>query len=213
MKNDSFFHPFSTPIDSCFDSNNDGELTGCETAFRDAALFEMYDKATTDSSPSNSYSSHQKNYKAYTPSNTPTDSEQYDPPSDGTVLWSSIGVIAIIIGAFAIILSQETHDDLLNAIVIFFSVALSVSLLKITGVMSSKKKANKQDDDTSYYESVNNCFNYENDDRNDQIKIQADDFEEAHKKHEEMGCICFENHEMGIYFIEDPDGYWLEILP
>ena len=38
-------------------------------------------------------------------------------------------------------------------------------------------------------------------------------FYEAHKKHEEMGCICFENHEMGIYFIEDPDGYWLEILP
>ncbi|MFR4083923.1 MAG: lactoylglutathione lyase, partial [Faecalibacillus intestinalis] len=25
--------------------------------------------------------------------------------------------------------------------------------------------------------------------------------------------ICFENPEMGIYFIEDPDGYWLEILP
>jgi lactoylglutathione lyase len=33
------------------------------------------------------------------------------------------------------------------------------------------------------------------------------------KKHEEMGCICFENPEMGIYFIKDPDGYWLEILP
>jgi len=28
-----------------------------------------------------------------------------------------------------------------------------------------------------------------------------------------MGCICYENPEMGIYFIEDPDGYWLEILP
>ena len=105
MKNDSFFHPFSTPIDSCFDSNNDGELTGCETAFRDAALFEMYDKATTDSSSSNSYSSHQKSYKAYTPSNTTSDSEQYDAPSDSTILWSCIGVIAIIIGAFAIILS------------------------------------------------------------------------------------------------------------
>ena len=167
MKNDSFFHPFSTPIDSCFDSNNDGELTGCETAFRDAALFEMYDKATTDSSSSNSYSSHQKNYKAYTPSNTPTDSEQYDAPSDSTILWSSIGVIAIIIGAFAIILSQETRDDLLNAIVMFFSVTLSVGLLKITGVMSSKKKANKQDDDTSYYDAVNDCFNYDSDDRNE----------------------------------------------
>ena len=104
---------------------------------------------------------------AYTPSNTPTDSEQYDAPSDSTVIWSCIGVIAIIIGAFAIILSQETRDDLLNAIVMFFSVALSVGLLKITGVMSSKKKANKQDDDTSYYDAVNDCFNYESDDRND----------------------------------------------
>ena len=169
MKNDSFFHPFSTPIDSCFDSNNDGELTGCETAFRDAALFDMYNKATEDSGSNNVYSSNQKNYKTYTPSNTPTDSEQYDAPSDSTVLWSCIGVVAIIIGAFAIILSQETRDDLLNAIVMFFSVALSVGLLKITGVMSSKKKANKQDD-TSYYDAVNNCFNYENDDRNEQIK-------------------------------------------
>ena len=45
------------------------------------------------------------------------------------------------------------------------------------------------------------------------LAFKADDFEKAHKKHEEMGCICFENPEMGIYFIEDPDGYWLEILP
>ena len=25
--------------------------------------------------------------------------------------------------------------------------------------------------------------------------------------------ICFENPSMGIYFIEDPDGYWIEIIP
>lgn len=45
------------------------------------------------------------------------------------------------------------------------------------------------------------------------LALVTDDFEEAHKKHEEMGCICFENKEMGIYFITDPDGYWLEIVP
>ena len=28
-----------------------------------------------------------------------------------------------------------------------------------------------------------------------------------------MGCICFENPDMGIYFIQDPDGYWIEIIP
>ncbi|MBQ1908250.1 MAG: VOC family protein [Firmicutes bacterium] len=45
------------------------------------------------------------------------------------------------------------------------------------------------------------------------LAFRTDDFEAAHKLHEEMGCICFENHERGIYFIQDPDGYWLEILP
>ena len=35
----------------------------------------------------------------------------------------------------------------------------------------------------------------------------------AHALHEEMGCICFENPDMGIYFISDPDGYWIEICP
>ena len=39
------------------------------------------------------------------------------------------------------------------------------------------------------------------------------DFEAAHKKHEEMGIICYENPAMGIYFLEDLDGYWLEIVP
>ena len=45
------------------------------------------------------------------------------------------------------------------------------------------------------------------------IAFTVDDFEAAHQKHAEMGCICYENPAMGIYFIEDPDGYWLEILP
>lgn len=45
------------------------------------------------------------------------------------------------------------------------------------------------------------------------LAFRTDDFEAAHKKHEEMGCICFENHAVGIYFIQDPDGYWLEIVP
>ena len=45
------------------------------------------------------------------------------------------------------------------------------------------------------------------------LAFTTDDMEEAHKKHEEMGCICYENPQMGIYFIEDPDGYWIEIIP
>ncbi|MBE6969125.1 MAG: lactoylglutathione lyase [Ruminococcaceae bacterium] len=45
------------------------------------------------------------------------------------------------------------------------------------------------------------------------LAFRTDDFAAAHTLHEAMGCICFENHEMGLYFIQDPDGYWLEILP
>lgn len=45
------------------------------------------------------------------------------------------------------------------------------------------------------------------------LAFHTDDFAAAHAIHEEMGCICFENKEMGIYFITDPDGYWLEIVP
>ena len=45
------------------------------------------------------------------------------------------------------------------------------------------------------------------------LAFEADDFDAAHKLHEEMGCICYENHDMGIYFINDPDGYWLEVVP
>lgn len=39
------------------------------------------------------------------------------------------------------------------------------------------------------------------------------DYAAAHELHKKLGCICYENEAMGIYFIEDPDGYWLEILP
>lgn len=45
------------------------------------------------------------------------------------------------------------------------------------------------------------------------LAFVVDDYSAAYRKHQEMGCICFENPAMGIYFISDPDGYWLEIVP
>lgn len=45
------------------------------------------------------------------------------------------------------------------------------------------------------------------------LAFRTDDYEGAHQLHEKMGCICYENPDMGIYFISDPDGYWLEIIP
>ena len=45
------------------------------------------------------------------------------------------------------------------------------------------------------------------------LAFRVDDYDAAYAHHKEMGCICFENPSMGIYFIQDPDGYWLEIIP
>ena len=45
------------------------------------------------------------------------------------------------------------------------------------------------------------------------LAFTADDYAAALARHKEMGVVCFENPAMGIYFIEDPDGYWLEIVP
>ncbi|MGL5312704.1 MAG: VOC family protein [Peptostreptococcaceae bacterium] len=45
------------------------------------------------------------------------------------------------------------------------------------------------------------------------LAFRVEDFDGAYKLHKEMGCICYENKEMGIYFIADPDNYWIEILP
>lgn len=54
---------------------------------------------------------------------------------------------------------------------------------------------------------------YDLGDNESHIAFIVDDIKEAHALHEKMGCICFENQSMGLYFIEDPDGYWLEIIP
>ena len=45
------------------------------------------------------------------------------------------------------------------------------------------------------------------------LAFVTDQYSEFYEKHKTMGCICFENPAMGIYFISDPDGYWIEIVP
>ena len=45
------------------------------------------------------------------------------------------------------------------------------------------------------------------------LALETDDYEASYQKHKEMGCICYENPSMGIYFITDPDEYWIEIVP
>ncbi|MDY0163301.1 VOC family protein [Desulfobotulus sp.] len=45
------------------------------------------------------------------------------------------------------------------------------------------------------------------------LALSVKDYEAALERHRKMGCVVYENTEMGIYFIADPDGYWIEILP
>ena len=45
------------------------------------------------------------------------------------------------------------------------------------------------------------------------LAVKAEDYQAAHARHQEMGCICFENPPMGIYLNPAPDGYWFEIIP
>ena len=54
---------------------------------------------------------------------------------------------------------------------------------------------------------------YELGDNEMHLAFTTKEFDAAKAKHQEMGCICFENEKIGIYFIEDPDGYWIEIIP
>ena len=54
---------------------------------------------------------------------------------------------------------------------------------------------------------------YELGDNEFHLAMQVDDLGAALALHKEMDCVCFENPDMGIYFINDPDGYWIDICP
>lgn len=54
---------------------------------------------------------------------------------------------------------------------------------------------------------------YDLGDKEFHIAFTVKDYDAAFQKHQQMGVVCYENPSMGIYFIEDPDGYWLEVIP
>lgn len=45
------------------------------------------------------------------------------------------------------------------------------------------------------------------------LAFRTDEYDALYQRHKAMGCVCFENSSMGVYFITDPDGYWIEIVP
>jgi lactoylglutathione lyase len=54
---------------------------------------------------------------------------------------------------------------------------------------------------------------YNNGSDDTHLAFTVPDIEAARALHASLDCIVYENHDMGIYFIVDPDGCWLEILP
>lgn len=54
---------------------------------------------------------------------------------------------------------------------------------------------------------------YNNGGRDTHLAFRVPDMQAARKLHDEMGCVVHDNPAMGLYFIADPDGCWLEILP
>ena len=45
------------------------------------------------------------------------------------------------------------------------------------------------------------------------VAFRTHDMEAAHKLHESMGCIGYDPETEPVYFIVDPDGYQIEIIP
>jgi lactoylglutathione lyase len=81
-----------------------------------------------------------------------------------------------------------------NFIIVYLGDGVSVHQLELTWL---------RDRETAYHLGDNEFH----------LAFETDDFDRALKMHQEMGVVVYENPDMGIYFIADPDGYWVEILP
>ena len=89
---------------------------------------------------------------------------------------------------------KEAGDG--SFILVYLSDGVSPFLLELTWLKSHDGESYELGENESHL-----CFRLEG------------DYDEIRAFHKKMGCVCFENHEMGLYFINDPDDYWIEILP
>lgn len=54
---------------------------------------------------------------------------------------------------------------------------------------------------------------YELGENNAHLAFVADDFEKSFEKHKQMGIVSIEELDKDIYYVEDPDGYEIAIVP
>lgn len=100
----------------------------------------------------------------------------------------------------------------------FYQEALGLQQIRVFDHPQGEFKLVYIADEANTYQIEFTCYRdrteaYLHGDNDLHLAFFVDDFDAAYQKHKAMGCICYENTEMGIYFIKDPDGYWLEILP
>ncbi|MDR2672289.1 MAG: VOC family protein [Coriobacteriales bacterium] len=118
--------------------------------------------------------------------------------------------------------ARMIHENLhvldMDASLAFYKKALGLEPVREVGPADSSWKIAFLANDTTDFElelTWNKGRNkpYDNGSEDTHLAFAVSDFDEAHALHEDMGCIVYENYDMGIYFITDPDGCWLEILP
>lgn len=102
--------------------------------------------------------------------------------------------IAFYQEALDLAVSRERRAADGSFILTFLSDANQQTFLELTWLRDRKEPYNLGDNETH-------------------IAFRVEDFEAAYARHKAMDCICHENLGMGVYFISDPDGYWLEIVP
>lgn len=112
----------------------------------------------------------------------------------------------------------EIHVLDLEASIAFYEEALGLHVAEEKGPEDGSWKIVYLQNDTSDYQleltwNEGRTEPYDNGGGDIHLAFCTPDIEAAREKHRAMGCIIHENEGMGIYFIGDPDGFWVEIVP
>ncbi len=100
----------------------------------------------------------------------------------------------------------------------FYEKALGLKVVRVSGPKDGSWSNTFMEDPNTGFQVELTWNNgrtepYENGGMDTHIAFVVDDIDAAHALHESMGCIQKENPRMGLYFITDPDGQRIEILP